>query len=240
MNTVKSEYHSRRLEAKEYVKFVCTLIEREEKFGKSFVEINGAICRHSILKTNTLLILYNIIESTARAALTAIYAKIYDLEIPFEKCSQELRKVLVQDIKKYINFKNFEEAINGEHLFFTNLYQNAYNRKDFFSGNIDVKLLKTKSEEYGFSSFIDNCARQAGRLAQRIGRKSQIEDCILIIKNKRNALMHGEVSFQEVGRELSVSDLKHYYLGTILILGLFVKHVEIFLNEKKYLDTNRE
>lgn len=69
-----------------------------------------------------------------------------------------------------------------------------YEKKNkIISGNIDAKLINKILKSYGFSA-LDN----------------PMKIHLLKVKNLRNKLAHGELTFKEVGRQLVLDDLILY------------------------------
>ena len=55
---------------------------------------------------------------------------------------------------------------------------------------------------------------------------------------KRNDLAHGNKSFSEVGRLVSISDLLKIKDEVIEYIGQILRNIELYLNSKEYLDSS--
>jgi hypothetical protein len=84
------------------------------------------------------------------------------------------------------------------------------------SGNLDARKIRELSESYGFS-VPEKC------------------DELLIIKNFRNHLAHGEKTFSEIGKEKSITELIRINVRVTLYLRAVLKSISDFINNKHYL-----
>ena len=58
---------------------------------------------------------------------------------------------------------------------------------------------------------------------------------LLMIKNFRNQLAHGERSYSELGRDYLKSDIEKYSNATFDYLDGFIKIIEKYISEEGYL-----
>ena len=96
-----------------------------------------------------------------------------------------------------------------------------YPRK-IFSGNIDAKKVKEVSEKYGFSCQTDYRSTKNG-------------EKLLIVKSQRNALAHGDLSFQDCGQDYTIQDMITIKNEVLNYLDEILNNIEVFLSEQKYL-----
>ena len=59
----------------------------------------------------------------------------------------------------------------------------------------------------------------------------------MIIKSKRNDLAHGNKSFGEVGRDVSIRELIQYKNETIEYMRAILQNIEEYLTDQQYLDS---
>ena len=89
------------------------------------------------------------------------------------------------------------------------------------SGNVDHKKIREIGENYGFAA--PNPSVSVGYL--------------LTIKDKRNKLAHGEITFADCGKGYTVQELKKHKNDTITYLQEFVQNVASYLENKSYLQS---
>ncbi len=66
-----------------------------------------------------------------------------------------------------------------------------------------------------------------------VGFEEKISE-LKTIKDNRNHLAHGELTFEEVGRELSVPQLKNMKEKTFEYMEKVIDSVDAFIKEKRY------
>lgn len=86
------------------------------------------------------------------------------------------------------------------------------------SGNIDAHKIRQISNKIGLSI---------------VSNGSELED----IKNIRNKLAHGERTFNDIGKDITVNELNSIKEKTINYLDLFVNNVRRFIENKNFKDS---
>lgn len=222
MQLVKEEFEKRRLETKEYLDFILALTNDIENVSNKTNLSGIPNCRTAILKANFILMLYNMIESTARTALVVIYEKIYNDSLTFEQCRTEIKELLISEIRRHLvkDSKVFKNAHETATPFFMCVYKVISDKKDFFSGNVDGRQIKKAFKQFGLT-------------LDREGKEYKFPKS-KNIKEIRNQLAHGEVSFNELGRNIEPTDLVDYYNQVNNMLKRLLEEVEDFVEGKKY------
>lgn len=176
---------------------------------------------NKILKASFFLMLYNMVESTMRESVVAIYDRIDSNGVHFNQLGDKLRKKILGDCKKnYIGL----ETLHGEtsNDIAKELLKASLSEKNLFSGNIDNDLIKNTAVQYGFSYSTDpNRTRRGEKLRT--------------IKNYRNDLAHGNTTFSEVGRSYSLNQLKEYKEETIAYMEKIIDNIDYYLTNQWYL-----
>lgn len=170
------------------------------------------------LKASGFLLLYNLIESTMRNAIEAIFDEIATQGVSFDKVRPEIKKIILKNFKKC----NPDKVLLSITIFSVDIISACFVKEDLFSGNIDGKLIRELASEYGFSYETD--ARKTGN-----GKD------LLTIKSNRNDLAHGVKSFAEVGREKSADELLKIKTKVISYLRQILVNLEVYLENKEYL-----
>jgi hypothetical protein len=151
------------------------------------------------MKSNVVIMLYNYVEATVRKTMSDFYNKFNTSTSSYSEVILELRKLWisskVKDIKENTIvadvFEMIENSINQE--FFISLDF----EKDFsLSGNADVRTIKEILHKHGVRFEESQFSDYGGSLKS--------------IKDMRNSLAHGNISFEDNGKDLTVADIEKY------------------------------
>ena len=95
--------------------------------------------------------------------------------------------------------------------------------KDIFglSGNIDARKIRELAEIYGFKSKLTNSKETAG-------------NDLLKIKEQRNKLAHGDITFADCGKDKSVTQMIDYKNNTVEYLESVLVNIEDYLKNTKF------
>lgn len=210
INTTKNEFQKKASEIDEYF----THLESLQGLGEQS-EI------YKILKANSFLMLYNIIESTIRSIIADIHDDINLSNIRYDECHHGIKAIWIEyNYKKFKEKKaiSIAEIINNiSNDIFSVDFTEYVKIKDDLSGSLDAQKIRQLASKYNF---------QPNRLVR--GRR------LLRIKNNRNALAHGEVSFAEIGRNFDYPELNKFKRECILYLKEVLIIIERYLIEKTY------
>ncbi|NET27696.1 MAE_28990/MAE_18760 family HEPN-like nuclease [Okeania sp. SIO1I7] len=168
------------------------------------------------LKASTFLLLYNLVESTMRNAIEAIFDELQSQGIPFDKIRPELKKIVLHNLKRRNPDKVFQKIVDIS----LDIIKAGFNKEELFSGNIDAQKIKTTAKEYGFSA----------------KTKTDSSD-LLTVKDNRNDLAHGIKSFAEVGKEKSADELIEIKNKVVKYLRQILENIEIYIDNQEYLDS---
>lgn len=175
-----------------------------------------------ILKANGFILLYNLVECTVIKSVTAIFDEISNEGLTFSGLSEKIKTLWVNDkttILKGVDDINFpkirlmvrevaESILTTE---VTRLQSSCLS----ISGNMDAHGIRDVANKVGFDAISD-------------GRH------LLKIKEKRNQLAHGELSFGDVGKDHSVNDMLIYKDDAVAYLNEVMKSVENYIISKSY------
>ena len=173
------------------------------------------------LKASGFLLLYNLVESTMRNVIEAIFDKLKSDRISYDQIRPELKKIVLKNLKNRDTDKIFSSitAISMD------IINAGFNKEDLFSGNIDGKKIRDTANKYGFSHSTDHAKTGDGT-------------DLLTIKINRNNLAHGVKSFTEVGREKTAGELLEIKNKVIRYLRQILQNIETYLDNAEYLDTS--
>ena len=180
-----------------------------------------------ILKANALIMIYNLVESSITSGITKIYDELKNSGYGYKAVRKE-----IQDI--WFSFKFNQVYDKNAHY---NSYRdkaaeiiNAIMRDEpikmdrkatAVSGNLDADKIRQICSDHGITYTIDSTCRGGVVL----------ED----VKNKRNLLAHGTISFVECGRDYTICDLEKIKDETVIFLNGILQGMKKYYDEKTYL-----
>lgn len=221
MDSVKEDFASRCQEIEEFLDYL-TILSDKDKVVLSYTEDNQTQNQTissqflNTLTANSFLLLYNLIEAIVTNLIYEVYRNVKDSQLPYSNLSQGLQKLWLQhtikekkDEPTYDFVYNFSQDIIEANPF-------NFNRKWLpFSGNLDAKKIRDISYSFGFETVED------GRELEQI-------------KEKRNKLAHGELTFSNVGRDFTVKEIKSYNEKVVSYLKALVNSVQKFIEDGKF------
>lgn len=173
------------------------------------------------LKGTVYILLYNLIESTMREAICFIHETIYDRNIQFDNLKKNLKSEILKRLKnESVSIENFVSGLTKG--ISCGISYGTFNKKKLFSGNIDREEIKDKALVYGFSTSSDYTHTKHG-------------EKLSTVKQHRNDLAHGNVSFSEIGKNVSYQDLENVSLEVIAYLDAIATNIEHYIHSDGYL-----
>lgn len=207
MISIKSELANKKSEAEQMLLMIDEV-----------ANLSSGVVKSSILKSAYILLLYNMIESTTSIIFERVHEKIstesYDSLVP------KLQDLWVDFFFINHHQKNYKSHLDktiGKTLLLPELAEFS-TRVKLFSGNLDGQRLDELLKKYAIGKLTTS---DRGKL--------------LIIKNKRNKIAHGEEMFKESCRNMTKSDLVSLKKATFSALDSIAHQTEIYLTDKKYL-----
>lgn len=167
------------------------------------------------LKAEFLILLYNIVESTICDCLNTLYDSIADENLTYSELTQEMKNMWRVSLKRASNPDHLKTdlELKDTPVVFERLAINI-------SGSLDLRKIIDMFSKHG--CIIDESNR--GKYA----------DSFLIVKNKRNNLAHGNISFSECGSFYMISDLQKFKNDIIGGLQEIVSQVREYISYHKY------
>ena len=186
-------------------------------FIEGFIPDNNNEDINKILKSNMILMLYNLVESSMSNAVEEIHNSIHASNISFNLLKVALKEVIIKHLNNK-NPKNFVASVNDIAL---DIVKKSFDKQKVFNGNVDSRKIKELSVIYGFSS-------------NTIYANTKNGQSLLDIKGKRNDLAHGTFSFVEVGKDYSTQDLEKMKNEAISYLTEIINNIERYLLNQDY------
>ncbi|HEN3613268.1 TPA: hypothetical protein U5E22_002188 [Yersinia enterocolitica] len=178
------------------------------------------------LKGTVYILLYNLVESTMREAISYIHESIYNKQIGFDDLCSPLKKEIIKRLKSdAISIDNIVRK-NSKGLSF-DITLTTFNKQKLFSGNIDREEINLKSKIYGFST---QCEYSQTKHGEKLST----------VKRNRNDLAHGNVSFSEIGKNITYQELECTCNEVIAYLDAITSNIETYIERASYLDKKDE
>lgn len=179
-----------------------------------------------ILKANAFLLMYNLIESTVINGIFEIFNSIKNERVSYQKVSLELKKV-------WLNMKlNHDKNIAKDSIVnqFITLSEEVINltiieiekKQIKFQGNLDAGRIYDLAKIYGITN-------------HPTFREDTTGEAFKEIRNKRNLLAHGDLTFKECGKDYTIQQINEYKNHVVNYLELVLKNIEDYINQKNYL-----
>lgn len=218
MHAVQTDFATRAEEVTRYFSFLrnfheeCVVISTPPT-GGPLIPPHEKAALFKTLKANGFLLLYNLIESTVKNAIEAIFDEFKSKGISFDACRQEVRKIVLANLRRH-NVDKIAPALSSISL---DIVVETFRKRELFSGNIDARRIREVADEYGF---------------RRPNAKSNE---LLTVKENRNSLAHGDKSFAEVGRDYDVERLETIQTEVVEFLQELLVNVAEYISSGSYL-----
>lgn len=226
MKEIFREYKARVIEVNLYFDFLSSIVSEDTHLYSINNDESQPVSTEiqKILKANFFLILYNLVEAMIKKSIQEIYDSIERDGLSYKSTRPEIQKILINH-----KFKKFQELsptsfmITIEELL-ADILNDVIVKLDPesipISGNLDAKKIRGLARVYGFSEIT--------RKAKRGGSD------LLIVKNQRNFLAHGNLTFSECGRNYDINDLKKIKNEVIHYVEDIIKNIKEYIDAKDY------
>lgn len=184
---------------------------------------NGRFLR--ILKSNFLLMLYNFVEACVVSGMMEIYEKLKNSGNSYNDLINEIR----------IMWSNYEIGKVYSNVAGRSAYEDRV--QSIINQVITSQPIILSKEVLGISGNLD--ARVIKRLCDkhRIRYVASDDDgCLKTVKDKRNNLAHGDESFGDCARDMTLSDLEHIKDEVVRFITGILDGMKDYYDNKKYLN----
>ena len=194
-----------------------------------------------ILKSNSILLFYNLIEGTISSLFNEYFGtinsdpnKYSDLQLPIKKIwlkykhrsfsvgTTKYDDYIINTIENIINEivlippKTINDSEGGEKIIHNYDAYCAETNSSDMSGNLDARKIRNLFNLYGLPPITQGC------------------NSMLKVKNKRNSLAHGNETFAQVGSNFTIDDLYKMKIEITSFIQHLLDETEIYLNAKGY------
>ena len=228
MDLVRANFNDRKDEIDLYFEFIDFLdnIEKTENMRKSnHILYNKDV--EKIIRANSLLMLYNLVESTLVTGMEEVYSALKENNITYSQVRREIREIWFNyrfsnayDRKAhYDTYKKTAEKIITSIMLNEPLILDR--KATGISGNLDATSIRDVCKKHGIQFNTPGNCHGGEKLTQ--------------VKDQRNQLAHGTLSFVECGRDFTVEDLHVIKEEVENFLSGFIDSIESYYDNEEYL-----
>ena len=189
-----------------------------------------------ILKANTLIMIYNLVESTVMGGILEIYDKLKQDGLTYSGVRKEIKNIWFsykfrQVYDQQAHFNSYKgKALEIVNSILTGEVIELDRKATAISGNLDAQQIRNVCNEHG----IIFCASRLPLIIFQTEAASRGGVVLETVKDRRNDLAHGTLSFAECGRDYSIEDLNDIKAETVLFLKGLLQGMKQYYDEKQY------
>ncbi len=218
MTTVQSDFATRAEEVSRYFRFLREFDEGRVTFVAPGAGLPPFTTVESdslfkTLKANGFLLLYNLVESTLKNAIEAIFDDLRGGAVTFDACRKEIRRIVLENLKKHA----VDKILPSLSSISVDIVVRTFRKEELFSGNVDGRRVREVAGAYGFKT----PAHKSSEL--------------LTVKTNRNDLAHGVKSFADVGRDYDIARLESIHSEVIGFMQELLANIDDYIVRREYL-----
>lgn len=217
-------YHDRVAEIKLYHDALFALYEDKRAEDRTAKYFEDDFLK--ILKSNALLMIYNLVESTIVGGIVEIYDSFKEHNITYKMVRSEIQNIWFsfkfnQVYDKSAHYHSYREKASEIISFVLEDSVLELGRKATnISGNLDADKIREICDTHGI-------------------RFTTTQECrggyvLTDVKEKRNFLAHGMISFVDCGRNYSIADLERISTETKVYLKSILDGMEDYYDQQLY------
>lgn len=212
MRAFLTEFERRSLEVRRYIAVLAVtdraLSESDHrKYGEDL----------KVFRAGALLVIYNAIEASARSGVQAIYDAISETGTTFDQLNDELRVRILTDFSANKGKKSYSLVQNVA----IDLISFSFDAQKLFSGNVDAQKIRETADHFGFVTDSEHSVTKHGA-------------DLLTVKSRRQDLAHGNLSFSDVGKQYSTTDIKRISRHSLAYMRAILRNIDSYLEEQAY------
>lgn len=179
-----------------------------------------------ILKANFFLLLYNLVEASVRDGFLSVYNAVQADGCSVTNLTPALRRLWIDG-----EFAKLSPG-SANHDSYRDVARRLVQAvADDIQADLDVAMLRFGGN-LDAARIRDVCA--AHGVSYKTARRTKGGEKLLVVKNKRNALAHGDLSFVECGRDFTVAQLGEIKHEAVLYLKAILRNIDTFTKKKTY------
>lgn len=179
-----------------------------------------------VSKAGAYLMIYNLVESSVRAAFMHVYCAMETDGCDLQSATGKLRTLWIDHHHRRVDRESSPPSKYREiaqELVTAALANESLRLQGSrlpISGNLDAEAIRHLCHDHGVSVAVPKTARGGEVLDE--------------VKVQRNALAHGDKSFAECGRDITVSDLQRIFKQAATFLRAILRNVGAFVQQRAY------
>ncbi len=193
----------------------------------------------NIFKSNSVLLLYNLLESTISNADRFILKTITNANIPYLQATPTIKEFWIKHVSKFNKNEYLNIAVrllDKIQTLVIDVDKQVNENEKEFQGNLDPRTVDELLKNYGIEP------TKTAMLKQETERKA-----VQNVVTWRNDLAHGKYSFAELGRDKlrynagrkdrnrdRTNDILFLKESCFIFLELFLENIEIYMDEALY------
>lgn len=223
MNNTFSLFEDRKSEIEFYYSI---MLDIENNSGKITTIDNSKFFR--ILKSNFLLMLYNLIEACIASGMQEIYESLRKSNSCYQDLIDEIQQLWsnhrIGEVYKSSGIRSSYEDCVHDMITQVIAEEPVFLQKSLdFKGNLDAKKIKSLCDKHRI----------------RYVAKDD-DDCLQKVKQKRQSLAHGDESFGDCSRDLTLSQLEHIKDEVLSFISAILAGMKNYYDNKLYLKSSSE
>lgn len=225
MTLIRQDAVDRQNEIESYVNLIKNLETGDYRIKDKNSFVNNLTTERTTQKASSVLLMYNYIEYIMTKCLQRIHEEIICHTVSYLDLNEKLQILVLAYHHSVSNSKvnrediaiNINQAIRliTHQQHFCLKYDDMIKYYSLYSGNLDSKKITEILSKYGIS-FDKKCSE------------------LQFIKELRNKLAHGEVSFEECGRTLTHQKLIALKDSIFLYFSELINAIDTYLSTKAY------
>lgn len=174
------------------------------------------------LRAGSIILLYNLVESTFRNCIYLVYDTIHDEGLKYGDLSDEMKRIWIEFQfmsemkvdKVRTKAKEISDKLSDHKVMFDGIPKGT-------SGNLNLQKIIEISKKVGVN---------LGRIPDR----NNVSNTLELLKTQRNHLAHGNHTFSSIGSLVTLNDLLVHKDSTIKFLRHLVKCYSEYIDKKMY------
>ena len=180
-----------------------------------------------VLKSNALLMIYNLVESTIIGGMVEIYESLQQNGATYRQVRREIQDIWfgfkfsqVYDKKAHYHAYR-EKAMEIINAILSDEILSLDRKAANISGNLDADAIRQVCHDHGIAYHMTSDCRGGIVLTD--------------VREKRNNLAHGTLSFVECGRDYTIEDLKKIKREVTIFLSDILNGMKDYYDRELYL-----
>ncbi|MDO6717963.1 MAE_28990/MAE_18760 family HEPN-like nuclease [Psychrosphaera sp. 1_MG-2023] len=227
MEDVIEDFQERVTELNEYLTLLVYLSHNDAKIsimGKRDKAVETLALK--TMKASCFLMLYNLVESCIRGAMTKLYEQMNSEEKHLQEFDSHVKEIWIEQCFRKMepcsaNQSSYRQLIKGmvdKVLDSSSVELDP--RKLHLSGNLDAREIRKLFEKHKISTQTHYRAFNGAELRT--------------IKDQRNSLAHGNISFSDCGQQYTVSDIIAIKNQAVVFLRSSLRNIKKHIENTQY------